>query len=278
MSAFGGLKQRVRDVWGRLTWSIEKSRTAVCRAGGHRFEVTAPTRRQLDVMRGTVLTDKYLSDLKVYFDQIGVRPGQDVLDIGANIGYMALAYAVMLPGSRIQAFEPSPQNYGYLVSNTLNFPSIVPQSVGLHHERARCTLRMPSESQNARMNSSEYRNPGLLSLYGEGEVISADVELLPLDEWVKGYDRRDRIGFIKIDVEGNELNVLRGAKAFLAQHGPAVEVEANPATLSMTGETRKHLVDFFAELGYGAWFFDGTRLVGAASAPEGCVNMVFLKK
>lgn len=278
MSGFAGVKRRVREAWGQLTWSIEKNRSAVCRAAGHTFEVTAPTRRQLDVMRGTVLTDKYLSDLKLYFDRIGVRPGQDVLDIGANIGYMALAYAAALPGSRILAFEPSPENYGYLLSNARHFPTIALQPIGLHHERARCTLRMPSQAQNDRMSSSEYRNPGLLSMYGEGETVSADVELLPLDEWVRGYDRPDRIGFIKIDVEGNELNVLRGAVQFLAEHRPAVEVEANPTTLSMTGETRKHLVDFFAELGYGAWFFDGTRLVEAASAPEGCVNMVFLKK
>jgi FkbM family methyltransferase len=65
---------------------------------------------------------------------------------------------------------------------------------------------------------------------GEGD----EVQLRPLDDIV-AEQNLDEIAYIKVDVEGNELNTIKGANRTLEQHAPALEVEINPQMLHVAG-------------------------------------------
>ena len=260
-----------------LSWAFKGPGPYKWKAAGQSFEVRSPSPRQLEIMRKHVLTDTNIEELRRYFTLLGVREGQSLLDVGANIGYMALAYSAALPGSEIVAFEPSDVNFECLSFNTGQRRSILPQKIGLHHERSQASLRMPSGTQNSRASSKNYRNTGLFSMYGEGEEVSAAIELVTLDGWLETYSKRDQIGFAKIDVEGNELNVLRGAKTFLSRQAPVLEVELNPDAPGSSRGVFLSTTTFLKDFGYRAFVAEKGHLTKLESAPSGNVNAVFMK-
>lgn len=277
MSLVRGVINRLRDSWNILVWSKEKNSVHTCLVGDKTFSVVSPSLRQLEVMRDVILTDKYLATLRRYFSCLSVTSRATVLDVGANIGYMALIYSAALPDCEIIAFEPSETNYRFLLQNTSNEPRILPQAIGLHHEKSKGVLCMPSVEQNSRIGSANYRNTGLYSMYGKGKQVSSEIELVPLDQWLLSYPKKDKVGFVKIDVEGNELNVLKGATKFLVGFSGPIEIEVNSETMNMSGSTFGPLTAFLKEYSYQAFSFDGENLSAVHQAPKGNQNLVFLK-
>jgi hypothetical protein len=86
---------------------------------------------------------------------------------------------------------------------------------------------------------------------------SYDVEAARLDTLLGGNERPIR--FVKIDVEGHELAVLRGASALLRRDRPALLVEVSGDPDAERGPAHE-LFALLAGLGYGAWWFDGAKL------------------
>lgn len=102
----------------------------------------------------------------------------------------------------------------------------------------------------------------------------------PLDLIVRDQIlHNERIGFLKIDVEGNELNVLKGATQVLMKHRPVVEIEVNKGTLAMAGVQPKSVMRLFRECGYEAYVFDRLDLTPVGEDLSGrsdVVNVVFM--
>src|SRR6185295_13036039 len=76
---------------------------------------------------------------------------------------------------------------------------------------------------------------------------SEEVRVSTLDECRERHGWRD-IAFVKIDAEGEEVNILSGGKRFLAEQSPLVQFEINAGT-----DLRLELVDHFAALGYHSY-------------------------
>ena len=131
------------------------------------------------------------------------------VDAGANIGYVTLAMACALgPKGRCHAFEPVPELYAQLQRNTggdLN-PSlasrIVTHNLALSSADGLATLSIPLSA-----------NEGLATLNPvTGSFRTLTVETAALDGRLGGGAELD---LLKIDVEGHELSVLRGANQLL---------------------------------------------------------------
>lgn len=145
-----------------------------------------------------------------------VRPGDCCVDVGANAGAMTFAMAQATGrGGRVYAFEPGPPFYQRLVRNVALNPSyadvIVCENVGVSD--ADGTLRW------AEADSDIWRGNG-------GVVASGGVEVpvVTLDAYAAAHISA-RIAFIKVDVEGWELHVLRGAQRILREQRPVVMFE-----------------------------------------------------
>ena len=158
-----------------------------------------------------------------------IREGDVVYDVGANAGFFTLL-AAKLAGERgtVYAFEPFPRNVSHLRRHLqLNGVNATVLDVALS-----------SKSGTARFASAAHASMGKLDTAGDLEVHTETV-----DELV----RTGRIlppSFIKMDVEGAEYDVLRGAADTLSRHRP-------PMLLSTHGsEVHGRCCTFLAELGY----------------------------
>ncbi len=168
-------------------------------------------------------------------------PHRISLDIGADVGEFTIA---MLASSRsVIAFEPRPAQARELASMFGAVGAAVRvEAVALSDKPGTVTMRVV-ESEPGR---STIDTDNTLSDVNGGSVQSVDVPVKRLDDL-----HLDQVGLIKIDVEGHELAVLRGAVDTLTRNRPAVLAEA---------EERHHpnavaaITELFAGLGYTGYF------------------------
>jgi FkbM family methyltransferase len=213
-------------------------------------KVKSPVFRTLKIMKTKFLTFESLRKNKDYFDALNINDGGLILDIGANIGYYSIIYSNVLPGSKVISFEPSSYNIPFLKYNLLYNKNVKICEYGLHDKIDSLYISMPTESQNLSLNKAT-NNTGLLSLYGESGKLKEKIDLFPLDKKIDQLNKDDLpIKFIKIDVEGNELNVLKGATNVISKHKPIIEIEMNKSCFDMAKVDPNDITDFFKELNY----------------------------
>ena len=136
------------------------------------------------------------------------------IDVGAHAGAVTLLLARRTVACL--AFEPSPA-FGYL-SRALP-PNCRFYPVALSDQAGHATLRIPHSGRRALRQLASISSTNTLSDFTCSTV---EVEVRTLDDVVGDQD----IGFIKIDVEGHELAVLKGAQRTLARSRPNLVVEA----------------------------------------------------
>ena len=167
--------------------------------------------------------------------------GWNCLDVGANVGAITLALAKLVgPNGKVYAFEPGPPNLGRLRANlALNSElaarvEVTEAGVG----------RAPAELFWA----EEQGNPGNALL---GEAGSHKIKIVTLDNFVR--ERAiSKLDFVKIDVEGMELDVMLGAGDTLRRFHPMLYFETLPRyTETGAGATFADMHNYLVkELGY----------------------------
>lgn len=166
-----------------------------------------------------------------------VHAGDTVVDVGANHGMYTYHLSRLVgPTGTVHAFEPIPANLNILRhtvrSLRLENVSVHPQACGEH--AGRVSFSVPEEHGVPQLARAR---PG-----AAGEEFSCEV--VRLDDSVDG-----RVSFLKIDVEGAELFVLRGAERMLRESKPVVLFEAGDATAAF-GYEQEAVFDYLRERGY----------------------------
>jgi len=138
-----------------------------------------------------------------------IRPGDLVIDAGANVGYMTVLAAVAAgPTGQVMSFEPNPillsplrQNIAMAREQFSMAPiDLRASALGSHHHSATFVLP-PADALNDGLGHIA-EGPGAAGATG-----TIDVAVEPLDDSLSGKD----VGLLKIDVEGYEARVLEGA-------------------------------------------------------------------
>lgn len=147
-----------------------------------------------------------------------LRPGQVMYDLGANVGlYSLLGAKTVGPDGRVFAFEPVPENVRYLERHlSLNRVS-------------NCTVvqaAVCAQIGSMQFDPSEDRSMGKLSVGGT-EAVSA----ITLDSFYAGDSRTRRPHFLKVDVEGAEVEVLNGGMSLLKEHFPLISLATHTPEL-----------------------------------------------
>ena len=93
------------------------------------------------------------------------------------------------------------------------------------------------------------RNTGRLSVYGEKSENSEYIKIVTLDAW-RETNLDSKIAFIKIDVEGAELDVLRGGENTLKNDKPILMIELNKTTMELAGWGLQQLIQFLKSVNY----------------------------
>lgn len=155
-----------------------------------------------------------------YLEFAQLKEGQTVLDLGCYSGLTAIAFSNVVKGAgRVISVEPDPSNfsacaYNFYLHNrvtALKNITLLPLAVsGISG-----TLRFSSEGA---MGSSA------VSLVGAYRGSVLEIPCVTLDELVKQSGVK-QVDFIKMDIEGSELDVLRAAGSFFKNHRPRVIIE-----------------------------------------------------
>jgi FkbM family methyltransferase len=179
-----------------------------------------------------------------------LQPGDVFIDAGANIGYLsAVAAARVGTTGAVHCFEPVAGYCNALAAFAAANPRhrIVVNRVALGEAAGRARI----DVRGAANIGGNTMVPGLLP--PDRCERSEDVEVTRLDDYLEKHGIDD-VALIKIDVEGYELPLLRGAARFLRQsvRRPAVLCEVAPAAYPLLGRSLDELAELMHGLGYTA--------------------------
>jgi FkbM family methyltransferase len=191
----------------------------------------------LDACWEPEVTERILNNLK---------PGDVFIDAGANMGYYSLlASKAVGPDGLAIAFEPSAANLRHLLANlAINDCSNV----------VVISMALSDRAEVAKLWSAPYYNTGVCSLRDSRFVGPADFHLTGtarLDDFQMLRDLGPRASVLKVDVEGLELKVLRGAEALL-RASPRLRVVCE---LSPEWYSSAELVNYLQSLGYHGEYY-----------------------
>lgn len=203
-----------------------------------------------------------------------VRPDWVFFDVGANIGYYSMIVSAVSRGrARVYAFEPLASNFHLLVRNkNLNdFHRLTPVRLALSDQAGEADFFVPP-----------------LSCSGVGRIVDGPthdpngyvdrVRTTTLDAFVARHDVQ-RMDFLKIDVEGAELRVLRGGSESLRRFRPVIMIEIFPQGLASLRTSARELLDAIHALGYVTFRIDHGHLHPFRDAPnEGYCNVICMPK
>ncbi len=150
-----------------------------------------------------------------------------ILDIGANIGMYSICYSKLFYNSKIFAFEPVKKNYKILVSNVNKnkLKNIQTKPFGFLDKKKTLKIGIPDSKIHERYKNDI--NDGLFSIFAKNKKFK--IKVSTVDNFVK-KNKFKRIDFIKIDVEGAESLVLKGAKRTISKYKPIIQLEFNILT------------------------------------------------
>jgi FkbM family methyltransferase len=176
-----------------------------------------------------------------------LKPGDIFVDIGACYGYHALTNASRVgPRGRVYAFEPQPDMFAALRENVRRN-----DLANLEMEN----LALSDRSEHLQLHRFSSLGAGHTSIACLEHPVSGVLpcEAITMDEYVtrKGMGQ---ITAVKLDVEGAELKILRGARALLGSSKPPMWIiEVNVETARACGYHPRELLLLLADFGYQAY-------------------------
>ena len=201
---------------------------------------------------GTFVTDHEQN----YFRSADLSAGT-IFDVGANLGIVTCLLARRFPSARVDAFEPNPSSYRALTRNVeLN---------GCTNIHARQVA--VSDHSGTVLFSAHPHSRGTASITTAGDDYTSEVPCTTIDSYV----RRENIGsvaFLKVDVEGYEELVFRGAENLLQSRAVSeIYYEVCPANCDRSGLDPAKPTQMLLDSGYRVFRFnlDG-QLIAASLA------------
>ena len=164
-----------------------------------------------------------------------IKPGDTVIDVGGNLGFFVLILNEIIGNEgRIFSFEPSMRLKARLEKtikiNNIQNVTIVNLALG--------------ESEGSTTLHYNPKQSGLSSIVSDFESgsLSEEIRITTLDKFSENIS--DRVSFIKIDTEGYEPQVLKGAKELIKRDNPTIYIELGGDYQNSSAEALKILKEF----------------------------------
>lgn len=187
------------------------------------YDFTLQAQRSTTHMLLYLQGEKFMDDLELIEPYL--RPGMIAFDVGANIGYLALYLRHRIGASgELYCFEPEPENYAELETNL---------------RRNRLDNCHAIQSAVGAQEGSVTFTPGLNGFVAPEGAPGISVPVVTLDQFI-AQRSLPRVDFVKIDVEGFEVDVLTGMKATLSRPDkPILYVEVHGRGEVYNGNPRR---------------------------------------
>ena len=259
----------IRTLWRTLSWRVHCwlsiSATVTIPKWQARLSLN-PEWKGAGVTLFYVVREDY--EPEVHFLEKLISPGDVFVDAGANCGVYTVAAAHFAgPSGKVLAFEPGEDSLAMLRRNVqLNrfnhvhvFPLALSESSG--------TARLYSHNHGA--------SSFTLGRTEEGDRLSFDIETATLDS-VLARESITQVDVIKMDVEGAEELILRGATQLFDRCQPKVIFEINPPAISRLNLSQQGAWDFLETRGYQFFIMQENGALVSLKTPPGAANVIAL--
>jgi FkbM family methyltransferase len=192
-----------------------------------------------------------------------VEPGDIVFDIGGDAGYHTLLFALATTATgKVYVFEPIPKGLERIVENAAlnHFDHVTVIGKALGSAPGSFVLEKPFEDSRINLTKSTPGPDGIVVEVVRLDDLSAELSL-------------PAANLVKIDVEGAELEVLKGMESYVKIHRPSFVVELHPHLLPQFGAVVKDVTDWFSQRGYSmraldAWEISAERATTFLARPS----------
>jgi FkbM family methyltransferase len=151
-----------------------------------------------------------------------VEAGDIVFDVGAHFGFFSY-YAVQKGAKEVYAFEPNPYVFEILKKHAEMWSDkIKPYQLALSEKNGEADLFISGELGTI-STMLENREKSILKFYKYNKKVK--VKTMTLDSFCKEYNV-ERVDFIKIDTEGSEREIIKGAKETIKRFKPKMAIAA----------------------------------------------------
>lgn len=174
-----------------------------------------------------------------------ITPGDIAVDVGTNKGSYLYWLSRATAHGKVIAFEPQPSLAKYLraACSATGLGNITVEAAGISDNNGRLVLNVPGDSDSPSASFEQ-------AVASREKCQTIEVPVYALDDYFAS--RAGRISAIKIDVEGHELAVLRGARKILTEDAPCLVLESESRHL--TQGTVLDVLEFVKSLGYDGYF------------------------
>jgi FkbM family methyltransferase len=194
-----------------------------------------------------------------------IRPDSVVLDVGANIGLHTVHFAACCPFGSVISLEPGRSTFAYLLRNVEEHSNVVPLNLALSAVAGLRIFYAASDDAYSGLKDTK-RKPILREEW---------VACFTGDEILTPLLQSKRLDLIKIDVEGEEMQVLQGLVETITKHRPTILCEIVGGTHSDHPEA---IVKFCVSLGYDAYVLCDSQLIAAGAHDDALYNYFFLPR
>ncbi len=163
-------------------------------------------------------------------------PGKTFIDIGAHIGSVVSSVQTHVPSATIIAIEPIPEKVAHL---RRSFPTVQVHQVALGNSEGNVKFFINTR----RSGYSSLSRPTDIEA---GRIVEITVAMTRLDQLVDS----NAVDAIKIDVEGAELDVLRGSVGTITRNRPIIMYESGPPANGQIGSEKTPQWQFFKDNNY----------------------------
>jgi FkbM family methyltransferase len=189
--------------------------------------------------------------------------GQTVFDVGGDQGIYTLFFASRVGDKgTVVTFEPNPESHRRIVANVeLNqFRNVDVRPIGLGAGKGKLTFVFP-EGEPARGSADAGIQAQILQ---EKNPRTIEIEVNSLDDEVAA-SRLPQPDLVKIDVEGLEMDVLRGMKETIRKRRPNLFIEVHGADTQSKDDNARQVVKFLLDAGYSVFHVESKQNITHAN-------------
>lgn len=181
----------------------------------------------------------------------GPRRPRGIIDIGGHAGRHAFVFRHRLGCERLDIFEPLPEQHAALVKLFSGDPTVQVHNIALSDKNGFVDFILKqSAPEESGLRQRTFYNNGR-----NDDLVSFKINMTRLADVTFPAP----VDFIKIDTEGGEIDILRGAVELLRTHSPIVSVEYGPGGYDAYGYDAGMLFDIAGQIGYSLFDLFGNR-------------------
>lgn len=177
---------------------------------------------------------------------------KNIIDIGANVGLYSL-YAKFLPDCMFYSFEPFKKVFDILNKNIElnNINNVITYNIGLSDKKEKKELKICSTHNGLNtMGNNPLR-------FNTDDINEVDVDTI--DNLF--YDNNIEVNYIKIDTEGFEYYILKGAEKTINKYKPIIQIEYNITNMKQCDIEPEKIEKLINQLNYKKAILTGEELI-----------------